>query len=100
MLAVLDTALERTPFCDADRVGMQGGSYGGYMATWLAGRHGDRFKGICSERAVNNMLSEEWSSDIGSIFRVEHGPTHLDDPEEYASMSPVQLRARHHTCRC
>ena len=34
----LDTALERYPFCDADRVGMLGGSYGGYMATWLAGR--------------------------------------------------------------
>ena len=32
-IAVLDTALERYPFCDRDRVGMLGGSYGGYMAT-------------------------------------------------------------------
>jgi dipeptidyl aminopeptidase/acylaminoacyl peptidase len=91
VLAVLDDALARFRFLDADRVGMLGGSYGGYMATLLAGRHGDRFRAICSERAVNNMVSEEWSSDVGTIFRVEHGPTHLDDPDEYIRMSPIRL---------
>ena len=55
---------------------------------------------ICSERAVNNMLSEEWSSDIGSIFRVEHGPSHIDDPEEYTLDQPDPVGPRHHTCRC
>ncbi len=34
--------------------GMLGGSYGGFMATWLAGHHGERFRAFCSERAVNN----------------------------------------------
>ncbi len=90
VLAVLDTALQRYSFCDAGRVGMQGGSYGGYMATMLAGRYGSRFKGICSERAVNNMTSEEWSSDIGTVFRVEHGPNHIEAPDEYERMSPVR----------
>jgi dipeptidyl aminopeptidase/acylaminoacyl peptidase len=90
ILAVLDAALARFRFLDADRVGMLGGSYGGYMATLLAGRHGDRFRAICTERAVNNMVSEEWSSDIATIFRVEHGPTHLDDPDEYARISPIR----------
>lgn len=90
VLAVLDHVLAAYTFCDPDRVGMQGGSYGGFMATWLAGKHGERFRAICSERAVNNMLSEEWSSDIGSIFRVEHGPSHIEDPEAYTSISPVQ----------
>lgn len=88
VLAVLDEALRRFPFCDPERVGMLGGSYGGYMATWLAS-HTDRFKAICSERAVNNLLSEEWSSDIATLFRVEHGPRHVDDPDEYLRMSPV-----------
>ncbi len=90
VLAVLDHALATYPVCDPDRVGMLGGSYGGFMATWLAARHGERFRAICSERAVNNMLSEEWSSDIGSIFRTEIGPSHLDDPDAYAAFSPVQ----------
>lgn len=89
VLAVLDTALSNFEFCDPDRVGMLGGSYGGFMATWLAGNHGDRFRAFCSERAVNNMLSEEWSSDIASAFRTELGPVHLDDPAEYTRMSPI-----------
>jgi dipeptidyl aminopeptidase/acylaminoacyl peptidase len=90
VLAVLDAALTRYKFCDPKRVGMLGGSYGGYMATLLAGQHGERFRAICSERAVNNMLSEEWSSDIGTIFRVEHGPSYLDDPDEYVRISPIR----------
>jgi dipeptidyl aminopeptidase/acylaminoacyl peptidase len=91
VMAVLDAALERYPFCDRDRVGMLGGSYGGYMATMLAARFGDRFKGICSERSVNNLLTEEFSSDIATIFRVEHGPDPVEDPDEYLRMSPSRL---------
>ena len=90
VLAVLDGALAKYPFIDGKRVGMLGGSYGGYMATMLAGCHSDRFKAICSERAVNNMLSEEWTSDIGTVFRVEHGPNHLEDEAEYVRMSPIR----------
>jgi dipeptidyl aminopeptidase/acylaminoacyl peptidase len=89
VIAVLDAALARYPFCDPERVGMLGGSYGGYMATALAARHGGRFRAICSERAVNNMLSEEWSSDFATSFRIEHGPSHLDDPDEYMRLSPI-----------
>ena len=89
VLAVIDATLDRYRFCDRDRVGMLGGSYGGYMATLLAARHGGRFRAICSERAVNNMLSEEWSSDIATSFRIEHGPSHLDDPDEYMRLSPI-----------
>jgi dipeptidyl aminopeptidase/acylaminoacyl peptidase len=91
VLAVLDSALERYPFCDATRVGMLGGSYGGFMATWLAGCHGDRFKAICSERAVNNMVTEEFTSDISTIFRVEIGPSPVDMPEEYVRISPIRF---------
>ena len=90
VMAVLNGALERYPFCDSSRVGMQGGSYGGYMATMLAGLHSNRFKAICSERSVNNMMTEEFTSDIGTVFRVEHGLTHLDDPDEYVRMSPIR----------
>ncbi len=91
VLAVLDAAFERFPVCDRSRVGMQGGSYGGYMATLLAARHGGRLKAVCSERAVNNLLTEEWSSDIGTMFRVEHGPDPVQDPDEYLRMSPIRF---------
>jgi dipeptidyl aminopeptidase/acylaminoacyl peptidase len=91
VLAVLDATLQRYAFCDGQRVGMIGGSYGGFMATWLAGRHSDRFTAICSERAVNNMLTEEYTSDISTVFRVEIGPTFLDAPEEYTRISPIRF---------
>ena len=90
VMAVLDTALQRYPFCDAERVGMQGGSYGGYMATELAGRFSHRFRAVCSERSVNNLLTEEYTSDIATGFRTEYGPNHLDDPEVYTSTSPIR----------
>ncbi|MDN5790360.1 MAG: S9 family peptidase [Micrococcales bacterium] len=90
VLAVLDAALERYPFCDPDRIGMQGGSYGGYIATHLAGTTGTRFKAICSERAVNNFITEEFTSDVSTSFRAEMGVTHLEDPEGYAAMSPIR----------
>ncbi len=96
VIAVVDTALERYRFCDPERVGMLGGSYGGYMATTLAARYGDRFRAICSERSVNNLLLEEWSSDIGTMFRIEHGPDPVSDPAEYLRMSPSQFGTRHH----
>ena len=90
VMAVLDTALERYPFCDPGHVGMQGGSYGGYMATELAGRFSHRFRAICSERAVNNLYTEEYTSDIGTSFRTEYGPRHIDDPEVYVATSPIR----------
>ena len=89
VLAIIDGALERYPFCDRARVGMIGGSYGGFMATWLAGHHGERFRAFCSERSVNNLLSEEWSSDIATTFKTEHGPSHIEDPSPYVDASPI-----------
>ena len=97
LMTVLDHVLANYPFCDPDRVGMLGGSYGGYMATTLAGRFSDRFRAICSERAVNNMVTEEYSSDIASGFRTVHGATVLDDPDEYVRMSPI-AKVRDITC--
>ncbi|MFJ7215701.1 alpha/beta fold hydrolase [Amycolatopsis sp. NPDC098790] len=67
VLALLDKALER-PDLDASRVGIMGGSYGGFMTSWLAAHHGERFKAAWSERAVNAWDSMAGSSDIGYTF--------------------------------
>jgi dipeptidyl aminopeptidase/acylaminoacyl peptidase len=88
VMAVLDAALERFPSLDGGRVGIMGGSYGGYMTSWAIG-HTDRFAAACSERACNNLMSLEWSSDAAGYFRFEMGVSHLDDPDEYARMSPI-----------
>ena len=91
VLAIIDTALDHYPFCDRDRVGMLGGSYGGFMATWLAGNHSKRFRAFCSERAVNNLEAEEWSSDIATFFTAEHGHSIAENVEEYRRLSPIRF---------
>jgi dipeptidyl aminopeptidase/acylaminoacyl peptidase len=67
VLALLDAALER-PDCDAGRVGVMGGSYGGFMTSWLASHAPERFTAAISERAVNAWDSFAGSSDIGYYF--------------------------------
>ncbi|HEY0805797.1 MAG TPA: S9 family peptidase, partial [Pseudonocardiaceae bacterium] len=85
LLATLDVALAR-PDCDAERVGVMGGSYGGYMTSWLAAHHGERFQAAWSERAVNAWDSFTGSSDIGWFFTDRYvGP----DPVEQRRLSPL-----------
>ncbi|MCD2194509.1 S9 family peptidase [Actinomycetospora endophytica] len=94
VVAALDAALAHDPALDPAHVGLLGGSYGGFMTTWLAA-HSDRFAAACSERAANNLLSLEWGgSDAAGFFRYEFGGlTHLDRPELYTRLSPVTYAA-------
>ena len=85
ILALLDAALTR-PECDAERVGVMGGSYGGFMTSWLASHHGSRFKAAWSERAVNAWDSFTGSSDIGWFFAEAYCGT---DIEAQRAMSPL-----------
>jgi len=87
VMAVTDEALRRFDFLDADRLGVIGGSYGGYMTSWIVS-HTNRFKAACSERAVNNMVSMYGSSDIGWGFKGYHGEFVHDDVDTYLQMSP------------
>ncbi|NYH55009.1 dipeptidyl aminopeptidase/acylaminoacyl peptidase [Nocardiopsis arvandica] len=84
VLAFLDEAL-RDQRLDRSRVGVMGGSHGGFMATWIAAHHGDRFRAAISERAVNAIESFHGSSDIGAFFPEPlYGP-----PETWAEESPL-----------
>jgi dipeptidyl aminopeptidase/acylaminoacyl peptidase len=67
LMALLDQALKADDL-DGSRVGVLGGSHGGFMTTWLAAQHADRFKAAVSERAVNATDSFVGSSDIGWFF--------------------------------
>ena len=86
-------ALGATRPSTADRLGVLGGSYGGYMTSWIVG-HTDRFKAACSERAVNNLLTLESTSDIASYVPDELGVNHVEDPPEYLGRSPISYVQR------
>jgi dipeptidyl aminopeptidase/acylaminoacyl peptidase len=89
VLALLDKALER-PDLDSSRVGIMGGSYGGFMTSWVASHHPERFKAAWSERAVNAWDSMLGSSDIGYFFVDAYVGT---DPEVLRDRSPLTYAA-------
>src|SRR5262249_3043706 len=82
LMAVVDEALRRFPECDAERLGVLGGSYGGYMTSWIVG-HTDRFRAAISERAVNNLISEFGSSDIGPFMKAYTGAFPFENLDPY-----------------
>ncbi|WP_018683530.1 S9 family peptidase [Actinokineospora enzanensis] len=85
VLSVLDAALERTDI-DRTRVGVMGGSYGGWMTGWLAAHHGHRFRAAWSERAVNAWDSFAGTSDIGWWFTEAYCG---GDPAVHQAKSPL-----------
>ncbi len=96
VLACVDTAMATFDWIDGDRLGTLGGSYGGYLTSWIIG-HTQRFKAACSERSVNNLVTEEHNSDIATVFRDYVGVSIVDDPAPYVRASPVTYVREMHT---
>ncbi|MBQ2667318.1 MAG: S9 family peptidase [Clostridia bacterium] len=67
IMAFCDAVLEKYPQIDPARVGVTGGSYGGFMTNWIIG-HTDRFKAAASQRSISNWISFCFTSDIGEGF--------------------------------
>jgi dipeptidyl aminopeptidase/acylaminoacyl peptidase len=87
LMAVVDTAIEKFDFIDPEQVGVIGGSYGGYMTSWIIG-HTNRFKAAISERAVNNLVSMFGSSDIFWVFERQFGGPLWENVDAYLERSP------------
>ena len=64
--------LAAKPYIDSDRMGVTGGSYGGYMTAWIVG-HTDRFRAAVMQRSVTNLISMWGSSDLNWIFQQVFG---------------------------
>jgi dipeptidyl aminopeptidase/acylaminoacyl peptidase len=78
------------PYIDPERMGVAGGSYGGYMTLWAIG-HTHRFKAAVAMRCVSNFISEWGSSDYNWTFEQElrAGPP-FQDLQKYWDMSPIK----------
>jgi len=87
LMAATDAAA-KLPYVDPARIGLCGGSYGGFMTNWIVG-HTDRFKAAITERSLSNLFSFYGTSDIGFEDYREFGGAAFDRPEAYAKMSPI-----------
>jgi dipeptidyl aminopeptidase/acylaminoacyl peptidase len=68
VMALVDE-VSALPWIDTDRLGVTGGSYGGYLTNWIIG-HDTRFKAAVTQRCVSSFLSFFGTSDIGTTFGV------------------------------
>jgi acylaminoacyl-peptidase len=75
---------------DPARLGVTGGSYGGYLTSWIVG-HDQRFKAAISARSVNDLAVEFMTGDLGGTEwpSQEFGAWTWDDPEKFRLASPL-----------
>lgn len=89
--AVIDVALERFPRLDANRMGVMGGSYGGFFASWIIG-HEDRWKSAIVERALTVWNSFSGTSDIAGMFAENYlGADYPDGWDLWWEKSPLSI---------
>ena len=85
VMAAVDGALERADI-DSTRTGLMGGSFGGYMANWVAG-HTDRFKAIVTHASLWELRGFHGTTDDGVWWEQEMGDPYAD-PSLYLEHSP------------
>jgi len=82
--------ISQLPYIDPNRMGVTGGSYGGYMTVWIIG-HTQRFKAAVTQRCVSNMVSMWGSSDMNWVFQQEmEAGAPFEDLEKFWNMSPIK----------
>ena len=91
VMAATDAAVAR-PDIDGSRLAMMGGSYGGYMANWVAG-HTDRFRAIVSHAGLWVLDQMFGTTDLPMFWRPQFGDP-LTSPERYEANSPHRHVAR------
>lgn len=85
-----DKTLEAYPAIDQNRVGVTGGSYGGFMTNWIIGQT-NRFKAAASQRSISNWVSMGFTTDIGYYFATDQiGATPWSDHDKLWEHSPLK----------
>lgn len=87
-LAAAVDAAAALPDMDSDRVGVTGGSYGGYMTNWMVG-HTDRFRCGVTQRSVVNLHSMAGTCDFNFGRSNYFGGTAWSDPGDLLRQSPL-----------
>ena len=85
----VEQIVESNAWIDADRLGVTGGSYGGFMTNWIVG-HSDRFKAAVTQRSISNWISFFGVSDIGYYFSDWQIGADMTDVDKLWKHSPLK----------
>src|SRR5467141_2159342 len=83
----VDTVLAKYKFVDGTRLAAAGGSYGGYMANWIA-THNGRFKAIISHAGIFDKVSMYATAELWFEEHDMQGTT-WTNPESYRKWAPL-----------
>lgn len=90
LMEFTDKVLESYPMIDQKRVGVTGGSYGGFMTNWIIG-HTDRYAAAATQRSICNWVAFEHTSDIGHTFPYSNvGGDTIHDLDKLWEQSPLK----------
>ncbi len=90
LMMFADECIKAFNWIDEERMGVTGGSYGGFMTNWIIG-HTSRFKAAVSQRSISNWISKSNTTDIGYYFNKDQiGETAWTDYEELWDKSPLK----------
>lgn len=89
IMAATDYVLAENSWIDEDRLGVTGGSYGGFMTNWIVG-HTNRFKAAVTQRSICNWISFFGVSDIGYYFSDWQIAADMKDVETLWKHSPLK----------
>lgn len=89
IMASLQAMIDEHSWIDAERLGVTGGSYGGFMTNWIVG-HTDRFKAAVTQRSISNWVSFFGVSDIGYYFSDWQIGADMGDVEKLWAHSPLK----------
>ncbi|ONI40616.1 peptidase S9 [Candidatus Epulonipiscium fishelsonii] len=89
-MAFTDSVLEKYPQIDVNRVGVTGGSYGGFMTNWIIG-HTNRYKCAVTQRSISNFIGKFGTTDIGYYFNADQNQsTPWDNHDKLWWHSPLK----------
>ena len=89
IMAGVDYVIAEHNWVDENRLGVTGGSYGGFMTNWIVG-HNNRFKAAVTQRSISNWVSFLGVSDIGYYFSDWQIGADMMDVEKLWKHSPLK----------
>jgi dipeptidyl aminopeptidase/acylaminoacyl peptidase len=85
----VDEALRTRSWIDPERLGVTGGSYGGFMTNWIITQT-TRFKAAVSQASVSNLISFYATSLYQDLIQAEFGGFPWDDYDLLWRWSPLR----------
>jgi dipeptidyl aminopeptidase/acylaminoacyl peptidase len=88
----VEEALKRNPWIDRERLGVTGGSYGGFMTNWIVTQT-KLFKAAVTLRSISNFVSDDGTRDGAYGHERDFGGDIFHNLDEYWKYSPLRLVA-------